>query len=326
MTFVFSFCDCYCAKVASAHVATQTSRTSSQVVGNIEKGETPATRHEETSHMALKGSQQALKKQPKTIKSSHKAFTCLTVHWRPKVPIPQLYHLANYGLPCSTWSLQYLQKHIVATSAKLLSSCCCHNFGEKIFRPRSGPHCQSLCASKPLQPPCLHTAQHHPCLLCQLDWSKPHCKCTQVKLGALAAGWSPSCLACTCLSTLHALQNFLLAAEHADLVHKALRGLKTFLPHRVKSVGGIFFSLVYVSFRGRNMIVEKTFSFGDHGNGKASETCCGPGLPTLQTPHTWRIDPPLVAQPCGIDTMEVACTSSTMWTTESQTWGIAINK
>ena len=118
--------------------------------------------------------------------------------------------------PCSIY-----KKHIVATSAKLLSSCCCHNFGEKIFRPRSGPHCQSLCASKPLQPPCLHTAQHHPCLLCQLDWSKPYCKCTQVKLGALAAGWSPSCLACACLSTFHALQNFLLAVEHADLVHNA---------------------------------------------------------------------------------------------------------
>lgn len=77
MTFVFSFCDCYCAKVASAHVATQTSRTSSQVVGNIEKGETPATRHEETSHMALKGSQQALKKQPKSFQKQPQGFHML---------------------------------------------------------------------------------------------------------------------------------------------------------------------------------------------------------------------------------------------------------
>ena len=30
--------------------------------------------------------------------------------------------------------------------------------------------------------------------------------------------------------------------------------------------------------------------------------------------------------PCGMDTIEVACTSSTMWTTESKTWRNAINK
>ena len=186
MTFVFSFCDCYCAKVASAHVATQTSRKSSQVVGNIEKGETPATRHEETSHMALKGSQQAFKKTAKNYQKQPQGFHMLnsTLKAKGTFTIWQIMVCHAALDPCSIY-----KKHIVATSAKLLSSCCCHNFGEKIFRPRSGPHCQSLCASKPLQPPCLHTAQHHPCLLCQLDWSKPHCKCTQVKLGALAAGW-----------------------------------------------------------------------------------------------------------------------------------------